>query len=296
MDRFAALDTFVAVADRGGFAPAARHLGLSPPAVTRAVAALERRLGVSLFRRTTRSVALTDEGIALLGRAREILAQLHEAEHEAMGGQSAPRGELHVTAPVVFGRLHVLPAIAELLAGHGRLSVRLLLVDRNIRLVEEGIDVAVRIGEPRESGLRAIPVGAVRQVLVASPDYLAKRGQPARPQALADYDLIAGDGVRTGGQWRFGPRSTGVPVAPRLTATSIDAQLAAAEAGLGIANVLSYQAAEKLAAGRLCRVLNDHAPPPMPVHLLFDAGRARMPAVRLFVDAMRERARAAAWV
>ena len=295
MDRFAALDTFVAVADRGGFAPAARHLGLSPPAVTRAVAALERRLGVPLFRRTTRSVALTDEGIALMARAREILAQLREAEHEAMGGQTKPRGELHVTAPVVFGRLHAMPVIATLLAGHQQLSVRLLLLDRNIRLVEEGIDVAVRIGELRDSSLKAVPIGAVRQVLVASPDYCARRGRPTRPRDLAGHDLVAGDNVRTGAQWRFGARSSGIPVAPRLTATSVDAQLAAAEAGLGIANVLSYQAAERLAAGRLCSVLDEHAPPPVPIHLLFDASRARMPAVRLFIDGMRERAEAGGW-
>ena len=255
MDRFAALNSFVAVAERGGFAPAARHLGMSPPAVTRSIAALERHLGVSLFRRSTRSVALTEEGAALLERSRDILTQLQEAERAAMGGQSTPQGELYVTAPVVFGRLHVLPVIADLLAAHRGLSVRLLSVDRNIRLVEEGIDVAVRIGELRDSSLRTVAIGSVRQVLVASPDYCERRGRPAWPKELAAHDIITGDNVRTGTHWRLGPGSQGVVVTPRLTLTSIDAQIAAAAAGLGIANVLSYQAAEGLAAGTLCSVL-----------------------------------------
>lgn len=295
MDRFTALSTFVAVAEQGGFAEAARHLGLSPPAVTRAVAALERHLGLALLRRSTRSVALTEEGAALLVRAREILLQLQEAEHVAMGGQATPRGELHVTAPVVFGRLHVLPVLTDLLAGHRAMTARLMLLDRNIRLVEEGIDVAVRIGALRDSSLRAVVVGAVRQVVVASPDYCARRGRPAGPRDLAEHDVIAGDGVRSGTLWRFGRGSEGVPVAPRLSVNSVDALLAAATAGLGLANVLSYQAAAGLAAGTLCRVLDAHAPPPLPVHLLFDASRARMPAVRCFVEGMRARADRGAW-
>ena len=295
MDRFAALTTFVAVAERGGFNAAARHLGLSPPAVTRGVAALERHLGVKLFRRSTRSVALTEEGAALLERAREILMRLQDAEHVVMGRQATPHGELQLTAPVVFGRLHVLPVVADLLARHRQMKVQLMLLDRNIRLTEEGIDVAVRIGEPRDSSLRSVAVGTVRQVLVASPAYCAARGHPADPKALVGHDLIAGDNVRTGSQWRFGPHSLGVAITPRLTVTSIDAQLAAAAAGLGIANVLSYQAAEGLAAGTLCRVLEAHAPPPVPIHLLFDAGRANLPSVRLFLDGMRARARSGAW-
>ena len=295
MDRLAALTTFVAVAERGGFKAASRHLGVSPPAVTRTIAALERHLGVRLFRRSTRSVALTEEGAALLERAREILMRLQDAEHVVMGRQATPQGELQITAPVVFGRLHVLPVVADLLARHRQMSVRLLLLDRNIRLVEEGIDVAVRIGEPRDSSLRSVAVGTVRQVLVASPAYCAARGHPADPKALGLHDLIAGDNVRTGSQWRFGPHSVGVAITPRLTVTSIDAQLAAATAGLGIANVLSYQAAEGLAAGTLCRVLDEHAPPPVPIHLLFDAGRANLPSVRLFLDGMRARAKTGAW-
>lgn len=295
MDRFAALSTFVAVAEQGGFAPASRYLGMSPPAVTRMIAALERHLGVSLFRRSTRSVALTEEGAAFLEQSREILAQLREAEHAAMGGQAEPHGALYVTAPVLFGRLHVLPVVADLLAAHRDLSVRLLLLDRNIRLVEEGIDVAVRIGDLRDSSFRAVAIGSVRQVLVASPGYCERRGRPDHPKDLARHDIIAGDNIRAGAHWRFSSGSR-VVVTPRLTITSIDAQLAAAEAGLGIANVLNYQAAAGIAAGTLCSVLDGHAPAPLPIHLLFDVSRARMPAVRLFIDGMRERVKGGAWL
>lgn len=295
MDRFAELSTFVAVAERGGFAAASRHLGISAPAVTRLIAALEQRLGITVFRRSTRSVVLTEEGAALLERAREILAQLQEAERVATGGLSAPRGELHITAPVMFGRLHVLPVVEEMLAAHKDLSVRLMLLDRNIRLIEEGIDVAVRVGEPRDSNLRSVAVGMVRQVLVASPRYCAEHGCPTTPQELVDHDIIAGENIRTGTNWRFGPKSHVTVVKPRLIVTSIDAQIEAAAANLGIANVLSYQVAERLVAGKLCSVLDAYAPPPLPIHLLFDSRRARLPSVRLFIDCMRLRERSGAW-
>lgn len=296
MDRFEALSTFVAVAEQGGFAKAARHLRTSPPAVTRAVAALERHLGVPLFQRSTRSVVLTGEGAKLLDQAREILARLQEAEHEAMGGQTVPRGELHVTAPTVFGRLHVLPVVVALLRSHPEVKAHLMLVDRNIRLVEEGLDVAVRIGALDDSALVAAAIGSVRQVLVASPDYCARRGRPRQPAELTGHDIVHGDTGRVGVHWRFGARGDRVvTVIPRVRVNSVDATLAAAAAGLGIANVLSYQAAEGLASGALRTVLEAHAPPPIPIHLLFHSSRSRVPAVRRFVDMMRERARENAW-
>ncbi len=296
MDRFEALTTFVAVAETGGFARASRQLASSPPAVTRTIAALERHLGVVLFHRSTRSVALTAEGTALLDRARDILAQLQEAEHLVMGRQSAPQGELHVTAPTVFGRLHVLPVLAGILREHREVTVRLMLIDRNIRLVEEGIDVAVRIGELRDSSLVAVAVGSVRQTIVASPAYCAERGRPEQPQDLARHDIILGDSARAGPQWRFGARrARSVQVTPRVTVNSVDATIAAAVAGVGIANLLSYQVAALLDSGALCSVLDEHAPPPLPVHLMFHASRARMPAVRLFVDEMRRRGKDGLW-
>jgi DNA-binding transcriptional LysR family regulator len=203
---------------------------------------------------------------------------------------------LLVTAPVVFGRLHVLPVIANLLAEHRQLTARLLLVDRNIRLVEEGIDAAVRIGALPDSALTSVVVGSVRQTIVASPDYCAQRGRPSRPLELTRHDIILGDNVRAGTQWRFGSKADQlVHVEPRLTVNSVDATLVAAASGLGIANVLSYQAADLIAAGKLCTLLEEHGLPPLPVQILFQPSRGRIPAVRVFVDRMRERSKASGW-
>ncbi|HEX7873783.1 MAG TPA: LysR family transcriptional regulator [Sphingobium sp.] len=296
MDRFESLSVFVAVADQRGFAAAARALDMSPPAVTRAVAALERHLDVTLFHRSTRAVSLTDEGAVLLDRARRILADLREAEQIAMGGRSVPRGQLYVTAPVMFGRLHVLPVINALLASHAGLNARMMLLDRNVRIIEEGIDVAVRIGALTDSTLRVVAIGSVRQTIVASPAYLAEHGVPADPAELASHRCIMGSGVRVGNTWPFGARGDRiVEVVPRLTVNSLDATIAAAEAGVGLANVLSYQSAARIANGQLVEVLADHAPSPMPVSLLYDPGRAAMPAVRVFIEAMREQGRQGAW-
>lgn len=296
MDRFESLTAFVAVADRRGFAAAARALKASPPAITRAVAALERHLGVTLFHRSTRAVSLTDEGAAFLDRARRILTDLREAEQIVTGGRSVPRGQLYVTAPVMFGRLHVLPAINALLAQHDGLSARMMLVDRNVRIVEEGIDVAVRIGALADSALRVVAIGSVRQTIVASPAYLAGHGVPSAPADLKGLRCIVGSGARGGNMWTFGMKGEEtVQVVPRIAVNTTDAMIAAAEAGQGLANVLSYQVAEAIAAGRLTRVLTEHAPPPVPVNLLYDAGRAAMPAVRAFIEAMRERSRAGKW-
>jgi DNA-binding transcriptional LysR family regulator len=296
MDRFESLTAFVAVADQRGFAAAARALRISPPAVTRAVAALEQRLGVTLFHRSTRAVSLTDEGAALLDRARRIVAELREAEQIVMGGRSIPRGQLYVTAPVMFGRLHVLPVVSALLASHEGLSARMMLLDRNVRIVEEGIDVAVRIGALANSALRSVAIGSVHQTIVASPAYLAAHGIPQSPADLERHHCIIDSGPRAARPWLFGTKGDAVvEVAPRLTIDTVDAAIAAAEAGVGLANLLSYQCADAVATGRLVRVLADHATPAMPVSLIYDAGRAAMPAVRIFIEAMRERARRCAW-
>ncbi|TVV74712.1 LysR family transcriptional regulator [Sphingomonas solaris] len=296
MDRFESLSVFVAVAEQRGFAAAARALNLSPPAVTRAVAALERHLGVTLFHRSTRAVSMTDDGAVLLDRARRILAELREAEQIAMGSRSVPRGLLYVTAPVMFGRLHVLPVINTLLASHAGLSARMMLLDRNVRIVEEGVDVAVRIGALADSSLRSVTISSVRQTIVASPAYLAEHGVPRDPADLAGHRCIMGSGVRAGSGWPFGPRAEkAAGLVPRLSINGIDAILAATEAGGGLANVLSYHSAAQIASGRLVEVLADHAPPAMPVSLLYDPGRATMPAVRVFIDAMRERGRRGGW-
>ena len=293
MDRFESLNAFVAVADSNGFAAAARALGISPPAVTRAVAALERHLGVTLFHRSTRAVSLTDEGAAFLDRARHILADLRDAEHLAMGGRSAPQGQLYVTAPVQFGKLHVLPAIATLLESYPGLTARMMLIDRNVRIVEEGIDVAVRIGALADSALHAVGIGSVSQVIVASPAYIDRHGSPQTAGDLRSHGTIVTTGIRTANEWQVGGRS--VTVIPRISVNSIDAAIAAAEAGLGFANLLSYQAADAISTGRLVPVLEADQPERIPVNLLFERGRSAMPGVRAFIDAMRERGQAGNW-
>lgn len=293
MDRLLTLEMFVAVASEGGFAAAARKLNSSPPAVTRGIAALEARLGTVLFHRSTRAVALTDEGAAFLEQARRILADLAGAERELRGAAAEPRGQLYVTAPVMFGRLHVLPVVGALMAEHSELMVRMMLIDRNVRIVEEGIDVAVRIGALSDSGLKAVRIGWVRQMLVASPAYLARRRAPQTIAELAGHDLIGTMGPRAAGEWQLASGKWRLDPRPRLVLNTVDGALAAAEAGLGIANLLSYQLADALGAGRLIALLADEQPPPLPVHLLFEPSRAGLPAVRAFVDAMKARMRAA---
>ncbi|WP_447765283.1 LysR substrate-binding domain-containing protein [Sphingopyxis panaciterrae] len=296
MDRLLTLEMFVAVAGEGGFAAAARKLGSSPPAVTRGIAALEARLGTSLFHRSTRAVALTDAGAAFLVEARRILADLAGAEREVRGAQADPRGQLYLTAPVMFGRLHVLPVVRDLLSQHPELGVRMMLIDRNVRIVEEGIDVAVRIGPLADSALKAVRIGSVRQMLVASPAYLARRGAPQRLGDLAGHELIATMGPRVVNEWQFAATRWRLEPRPRLVLNTVDGAIAAAEAGVGIANLLSYQIAEALDAGRLISLLPDEAPPALPVHLVFEPSRAALPAVRLFVAAMKARARMAGLV
>lgn len=293
MDRLLTLEMFVAVASEGGFAAAARKLNSSPPAVTRGIAALEARLGTVLFHRSTRAVALTDEGAAFLEQARRILADLAGAERELRGAAAEPRGQLYVTAPVMFGRLHVLPVVGALMAEHRELMVRMMLIDRNVRIVEEGIDVAVRIGALADSGLKAVRIGWVHQMLVASPAYLARRGAPQAIAELAGHELIGTMGPRATGEWQLARGRWRLDPRPRLVLNTVDGALAAAEAGLGIANLLSYQLADALAAGRLIALLAAEQPPALPVHLLFEPSRAGLPAVRAFVEAMKGRARVA---
>ncbi len=275
------------MAERASFAEAARSLRVSATAVSRAVAQLESQLGVLLLRRTTRSVALTPEGEAFLERVRGALEALEDAERMVRGEDAAPRGLLVVSAPVVFGRLHALPIVAGLLASHPALKARLDLSDRNARLAEDGVDVAVRIGALADSALIAQRVWRVSRVLLASPDYLARRGVPADLADLASHDLVAFEPFTTGGEWRFGGDSKPVAVMPRLAVTTAEAAIDAAASGLGIARVFDYQAAERLAAGALVRVLKAVEPAPDPVSLVYQARRSRDPNVRAFAEAAR---------
>lgn len=296
MDRLQAYEMFVAVADLGSFSAAARKLRLSPQALTRGVQGLEQHLGQRLFHRSTRAVSLTPQGAVLLPEVRRLLGDLTAAEQTARGAAVDPSGELHVTAPVMFGRLHVVPAVESLLARHDRLDIDLLLVDRNIRLVEEGIDVAVRIGLLPDSALSTVRIGAVHAKCVASPGYLARRGAPQDWSALTEHDLIASTGPRGPSEWRLAGR-TGASAAPRrrLRVNTAASALSAAEAGIGIANLLSYQVAEALEQGRLIEVLGPEQPELLPVSLLFDPSRSNAPATRAFIEEMKQRAAEGRW-
>ena len=296
MDRFHLMSVFVAVAEEQGFAGAARRLGLSPPAVTRAIATLEDRLGVKLFKRTTRFVRATDAGVRYLESSRRILAAADEADEAAAGVHGTARGQLAVTAPVLFGNLFVMPGIVEFLERYPDATVSALFLDRVVNLLEEGQDVGVRIGELPDSTMRAIPVGFVRRVVCASPRYVKRHGEPKRPADLAQHTVIAASPVTPSIEWRFGAGREGVTtkVRPRLSVTSNDAAVHAALLGFGVTRLLSYQVAAHLAAGRLQRVLAGFEPPPLPIHVLHLEGRQASAKVRGFVDLLVERLRAEA--
>jgi len=288
MDRLDAMRAFAAVADLGSFAEAARRLRLSPAVATRAVALLEDQLGLMLLNRTTRSVKLTERGALYLEACKRILDDVEEADRRVRGEDAAPRGVMALAAPIMFGRLHVLPVVTQMLHEHRALSIRLMLSDRLVHLVEEGIDAAVRIGELADSTLTSLKIGEVRRVVVASPDYLAARDAPAMPAALARHDLIAFEGIDATNDWHFGRNErTSVRIEPRLTVNTADAAIEAAEAGLGITRALSYQVDAALQAGRLCELLVPFVPPPMPVNIVYPRRRQGSANVAAFVTSAR---------
>lgn len=286
MDQLDAFATFAAVADAGGFAAAARKRGRSPAAVTRSIAALEASLGTELFRRTTRVVSLTDAGARFLVDVRRILADVGEATAAAAGEHAALGGTLVVTAPVMFGRVHVAPLVLEFLRKHRDVRARALLVDRVVDLVDEGVDVALRIAHLADSSFRAVRVGAVRRVTCASPAYLAKYGRPRTPGDLRDHAVIAFAQGSPPRDWTFprARRAQRIAIEPRLTTNSTETTIAAAVAGHGITRALSYQVADDVRAGRLVVVLADHEPPPIPIHVVHSGGSRVSARVRAFVD------------
>ena len=284
MDRLDELAVLVAVIDNGSLAAASRRLRRSPPAVTRALAALEQRVGVRLVERTTRRLSATEAGRAVAEHARLLLGEYDAA---VTGLADAPlRGLLRVTAPVQFGRRHVAPLVIGFLAAFPEMQVELVLNDRNLDLIDEGIDVAVRIGPLADSGLVARRVGEVRRVLVAGPAYLAARGTPKKPAELTAHDTILGTGRGEASEWRFGgpKRTTVVRLSSRLLVNDIEARLVAVRAGQGISRFLSYQVSEELEAGSLVRLLAGFEPVPLPVHLVAPSGGHKAPKVRAFLD------------
>src|SRR5690349_10421465 len=290
MDRIDAMQVFVAVADLEGFAPAARKLKLSPSAVTRLIAALEERLGARLLQRTTRSVTLTDAGSRYLERARRILADVEEAERAAEGERTRPSGRLVVSAPLGFGRLHVSPVMSVYLKRYPEVSGELRLEDRMINLVEDGIDLAIRIGHLADSTLVARHVGEMRRIVVASPGYLKLRGEPVTPAAIASHESIQFGAATVAPDWRFvgDGHEVRVTCAPRLVTNSADAAIQYAERDGGLTRVLAYQAAEAIKAGRLRIVLARFEPPPLPIHVVYPTSRLLSAKVRAFIDLVTE--------
>lgn len=293
MDRLHLMTVFVAVAEEESFAGGARRLSMSPPAVTRAVAALEERLGVKLLNRTTRFVRATEAGQRYLDDARRIIGEVDEADEAAAGINAEPRGHLAVTAPALFGKMFVLPGIVEYLRRHPAMEVSALFVDRVVNLLEEGLDVGVRIGELPDSSMKAIRVGSVRRVLCASPAYLERRGTPVDLTALPGHTLIAAAAVSPTLEWKFGrgPGSSSVRVNPRLTVNNNDAAIEAVLQGFGITRLLSYQVAAPVAAGQLRIILGEFEPASMPIHVLHREGRYASAKIRTFVDLIAARLR-----
>jgi DNA-binding transcriptional LysR family regulator len=289
MDRIDAMQAFVAVADLRGFAPAARKLGQSPSNVTRLIAALEDRLGARLLQRTTRSVTLTDAGSRYLERARRILSDVEEAEAAAEGERTRPSGRLVVSAPVGFGRLHVSPLMSAYLMRYGEVAGELRLSDRMINLVEDGVDLAVRIGHLPDSTLVARHVGEMRRIVVASPGYLKARGEPKRPAAITSHETIQ-FGATASTEWHFveDGREVRLAATPRFTTNSADAAIQYAERGGGLTRVLAYQAADAIKRGQLKIVLQKFEQPPLPIHLVYPTSRLLSAKVRTFIDLVIE--------
>jgi DNA-binding transcriptional LysR family regulator len=286
MDRLDAMSVFAAIVDAGSLSAAGRRLEVPLATVSRKLSDLEAHLKTRLLARSTRQMTLTDTGRAYLAACREILAQVDEAERGASGAYASARGSLAIAAPVVFGRLHVVPVVTSFLDAYPEVDAHLVLGDRNVNLLDEHIDLAVRIGELPDSGLVATRLGTVRRATCASPDYLARFGTPKTPLELAAHRCISSEGLMSATAWSFhGPRGQRrIRIHSRLTVNTADAAVAAALAGLGLARVLSYQVADALHTGSLVRVLIDYEPAAVPVNLVH-AGQGRLPMkCRAFID------------
>jgi len=286
VDRLQAMKTFVTVVESGGFTAAARKLDVSLSVVSRVVTELEAHLGVRLLTRTTRLVRPTDTGAAYFEDCRRILAEIDDAELATTGAHTAPRGQLSITASVLFGRRFVTPIVVEYLRRYPEVDVSCLLIDRIVNFVDEGIDVGIRIGELPSSSLQAVPVGHVRRVVCAAPAYLARHGEPASPAELAGHTVIQTTGISTLPEWRFMDGGEMVPtrLTPRMATTTNDSAIAAAVDGFGLARVLSYQIADELRDGRLRIVLAAFEPAPLPINVIHREGRHATHKVRAFLD------------
>ncbi|MEP6971111.1 MAG: LysR family transcriptional regulator [Betaproteobacteria bacterium] len=294
VDQLHLIGVFVAVADTNGLAGAARKLGISPPAVTRAINALETQLGVRLVTRTTRIVRLTEPGARYAEDCRRILAELAEANEAVNGLHGVPRGTLTITAPALFGAKHVTPIVTEYLQRYPGVNAACWFLDRVVNMMDEGMDVAVRIGELPDSSMQAIRVGSVRRVICGSPVYLKEHGIPMDPNELAAHHIVSVDAVTAAAEWRLvrdGAPSI-VKLHARLSTTTNDSAIAAVVGGYGLARLLSYQVTDQLLSGQLKIVLSEFEPAPIPVHLVHREGRHASQKARTFLDLAIDRLRA----
>jgi len=293
MDRFHLLNIFVAVVDNSGFAGAARKLNISPPAVTRAINELENHLGLRLLTRTTRIVRVTESGARYAEDCRRILAELAQADASASGMHGAPRGRLTLTAPVLFGSQFVTAIVTEYLRRYPDVSATCLFLDRVVNMLDEGMDVAVRIGELPDSSMQAIRVGQVRRVICGAPAYFRKHGVPKTPEDLPAHSIISANSVTPTPEWRLAKNGAAhiVKLQPRLSASTNAAAAVAAMSGFGLTQLLSYQVAEYLRDGKLKVVLEKFEPAALPVHVVHREGRHATPTVRAFLDLLIARLR-----
>ncbi|CAI8762190.1 HTH-type transcriptional regulator DmlR [Pseudomonas sp. IT-P12] len=291
MDRFQEMQIFMAVAEEEGFAAAARSLRISPPSVTRAIAAMEERIGTQLLSRTTRSLHLTEAGQRYLEDCRRILGELDEAEEAAAGSYSVPCGLLTVTASVLFGELYIAPLMADYLDQYPSVHLNAMFVDRVVSMADEGIDVAIRIGHLRENNLNAIKVGEVRQVICAAPAYFERYGRPKHPEDLSSANIVMSSASHLLSDWVFMKDSNPLSFRfnPRLVVTANQAAINIASRGWGLTRVLSYQVASRVGAGELELVLEDYEPPALPIHVVYQKSNRVAAKVRTFVDFLVER-------
>ena len=286
MDRLLEMEVFVAVNEMGSFSKAAERMRMSPPAITRAVSSLEGRLGTTLLTRTTRRLHLTDAGARFLESAQRLLGEIDIAERNASGEMGVPQGHLTISASVTFARYVITPMVRGFLQGHPKITATVLGLDRVVNMVDEGVDVAIRIGELPESSLIARRVGQVRRFFVASPDYLTRRGSPTMPQDLKLHSIIGFSNILTNQDWHFKtPTAKGhVTLSPRLEVNDASSAVEAALAGEGITMAMSYLVGDLIRAKRLVPILTDYVPQEVPVHLVFPQSRLIAPKLRAFLD------------
>jgi len=293
MDQLHLMQVYVAVAEEEGFAAGARKLGLSPPAVTRAIAALESNLNVKLLNRTTRHVRTTEAGERYLLDARRILQEVQLANEAAVGINAKPNGRLAVTAPVLFGKIFVMPAIVDYLQRYPDTEVEAVFLDRVVNLIEEGLDVGIRIGKLPDSSMRALQVGTVRLILCASPAYIKQKGIPQTPEDLMTHRCIYSRAANARNEWHFdyNKQQQKIKLKPHLTVNTNDAAIEAAKSGFGITRLLSYQVAPLLASGELKILLENYEPTPSPIHIVHREGHLATTKVRSFIDLIAKQLR-----